>query len=232
MKNLQAEFDTLALSMPATTKAKGPKVSQVQHDDSKGKGKCKQGEVSSAAREGQPNPKTSSYRDQFETCKFYSTQNGCNRGRKCKDWHEFAEAKKDGRCVNCGSKKHAEADCTRPKAKGKGKGEDGENAQVPKGKGKEQSSLGESGQNQPSSKSEPNPKAAAAAVASPPQPSEQPASPATASQQSVQQGEGVPAKAASMFVSDMSCIARQFEDQCVACGCSFKFVGQSWQSCA
>ena len=147
VKNLQAEFDTLALSTPVS-KAKAPKVNQVlRPDETKGKGKGKQGnqgEASVATQPGQPNPKTVALREQFELCKFYGAQNGCNKGRKCKDWHEFAEAKREGRCVNCGSKKHAEAECTRPTTKGKGKGKEKENAQNPKGKGKEQGSQSQS----------------------------------------------------------------------------------------
>ena len=59
-------------------------------------------------------------------CRNFMTENGCNKGGQCTFLHPTTV----GRCLRCGSTKHAVADCKRPRkdsagtssAKGKGKG--------------------------------------------------------------------------------------------------------------
>ena len=129
-KILLSECDMLAVSGEDTV-PKGPKVPKVAKaeadvpsnnpqakarpqppqsgspaapaDEAKGKGKGK------SKQEGLP-------------CKFYLTEAGCNRGRACRAVHNFAQAKGESRCFNCGSTGHRQDKCERPMGpKGKGK---------------------------------------------------------------------------------------------------------------
>ena len=58
------------------------------------------------------------------TCRDYLTDNGCTRGGQC----SFLHPPTVGRCLRCGSTKHAVADCKRPRQE--------KTAFPPKGKGK------------------------------------------------------------------------------------------------
>ena len=58
------------------------------------------------------------------TCRDYLTDNGCTRGGQC----SFLHPPTVGRCLRCGSTKHAVADCKRPRQE--------KTASPPKGKGK------------------------------------------------------------------------------------------------
>ena len=108
-------------------------------------------------------------------CRNFMTENGCNKGGQC----TFSHPATVGRCLRCGSTKHAVAECKRPRkdpsgnstAKGKGKGKgpslpksSSPSTSAPKAKPKADTKK-RPGPN-PKAKGKPKPKAAAASSSS------------------------------------------------------------------
>ena len=68
--------------------------------------------------EGSPSQKREEPRAEKGRCKFYSTEQGCRRGKSCQWSHDMKDEKR--RCWNYGSTEHMAPACTRPKERGDG----------------------------------------------------------------------------------------------------------------
>ena len=106
------------------------------------------------------------------TCRDYLTDNGCTRGGQC----SFLHPPTVGRCLRCGSTKHAVADCKRPRQEKtalppKGKGKSSPPKAPPpkannnnKGGGKGNAGAKAKNQSKPKGKATPKPKAEAGRI--------------------------------------------------------------------
>ena len=134
MRVLQSEWEQVSVSGLEGNSAGQPKVARVDttqgnggKDGEKG-GKGPKGANQKGEKDGQTNNNINTEGPPAKAgggrgpnkppCSFYLTGKGCCKGRECSHYHDFAAAKGQGRCYNCGSEQHRQQECTRPKGKG------------------------------------------------------------------------------------------------------------------